>query len=361
VKKTLATAAIAAAFVTPAAHAQSNITLYGNLDGGVAFFNNVGGKHLYTTEDGNYIPNLFGLRGSEDLGGGLHAIFNLEAGYLLNSGSLTVPNQLFQRAAMVGLKSDSLGKLTLGHQPSFMFDILSPYSTGYLAGSFYSFHQGNFDELANTFEFNNSVKYLSTSYGGFSAGAQFGFGNKAGNFANGRNYAFTLQYQGNGLSAGAVYANENDRYLELANLVGLQSLLGTPLPAAGIVANKVENWGVGASYAIESWLLHALFTQSRITTPTGRGNANTTDFGVNYTFSPSETVGVGAAIEHFDGGNWATVTLSNGYSLSKRTTLYQQVLYQKASGANAVAAMLGAGQSSSHSQFGVVLGIQHWF
>ncbi|MFM0245586.1 porin [Paraburkholderia sediminicola] len=360
-KKTLTTLAIAVCFATPAAYAQSNVTLYGNLDGGVAFFNNVGGKHLYTTEDGNYIPDLFGLRGNEDLGGGLHAIFNLEAGYSLSSGALMVPNQLFSRTALVGLKSDTAGQLTLGHQPDFMFDILSPYSTGYLAGSFYSFHQGNFDELANTFEFNNSVKYVSPSFGGLSFGGQFGFGNAAGNFAAGRNYAFTVQYKSGALSVGAAYANENDRFLELANLVGLQSLLGTPLPASGIVANNVENWGVGGSYALGNWLLHALFTQSRISTATAHGNANTTDFGVNYTFSPSDTLGLGVSFENFDGGNWATLTLSNAYMLSKRTSLYQQLLFQKASGAAAVASLLGAGQSSTHSQVGVVIGIQHWF
>lgn len=358
--KHMAVAGLAACSVQ-AAHAQSSVTLYGNVDGGVAFFNNVGGHNLYTTEDGNYIPDLFGLRGSEDLGGGLKAVFGLEAGYSLNTGSMTVSGQMFSRLAMVGLQSDKAGKLTLGHQPSFMFDILSPYSTGYLAGSFYSFHQGNFDELANTFQFDNSVKYVSASYGGLTFGAQFGFGNHAGNFGEGRNYAFSVQYRAGPFSIGGVYASENDRYLEFSNLVGVKSLLGTPLPNDGMVASNVKNWGVGASYALGDWLLHAMFTQSRISTAGGDGNANTVDFGVNYQIVKADTLGLGVALEGFDGAHWSTFTISNSYALSKSTNLYQQVLFQKAWGANGVASLLGAGRASSASQLGVVLGIQHFF
>jgi len=343
------------------AHAQSSVTLYGNVDGGVAFFNNVGGKTLYTSEDGNFIPNLFGLRGAEDLGGGAKAVFNLEGGFTLNNGKLVVPGQLFTRVANVGLQSDTAGTLTLGNQPSFMFDILSPYSTGYLAAGFFAFHQGNFDELANTFEYNNSVKYVSPSFGGLTFGGQFGFGQHPGSFSTGRNYSLTVQYKAGPLSVGAVYADENDRFLEFANLVGVKSLLGTPLPTAGIVASNVKNWGLGGTYAIGNFYLHALVTQSRIKTTTGQGNANTVDLGTNYTLTKSDSVGAGVSVEKFDGSRWVTLTLANIYSFSKRTNFYQQLLFQKTSGDNAVAALLGAGQSSNHSQLGVVVGLQHMF
>ncbi|QGZ65015.1 porin [Paraburkholderia acidisoli] len=356
-----AAAGAAACLAASAAHAQSSVTLYGNLDTGLTYFNNVGGKHFAGTEDGNFIPDFFGLQGSEDLGGGLSAIFKLEAGFLLSSGKFTVANQLFQREATVGLSSARYGTLKLGHQPSFMFDVLSPLSTGYIGGGFPTFHQGNLDELANTFEFDNSAKYLSPSYAGLSFGAQFGFGNQAGNFANGRNYGFTVQYKNGPLKLGAVYANENDRYLEFADSIGLRSLLGTPLPAGGMVANRVQNWGAGGSYALGNWLLHAMFTQTRIDMPTASANANTVDAGVSYTLATVDTIGVGGAVENLDGGHWVTLSLSNLYSISKRTLLYQQAMYQRASGANAVAALLGAGQASGRSQVGLAIGIQHFF
>jgi predicted porin len=355
------TAAAMALFSASWAHAQSSVTLYGNLDTSVSYFSNVGGKSLYGTQDGNFIPDFFGLTGSEDLGGGLSAIFRLESGFLPSSGKLTVPNQLFQREATVGLASSRYGTLKLGHQPSFMFDVLSPMSTGWVGGGFNTFHQGNLDELANTFEFDNSAKYVSPTYFGFSFGAQFGFGNQAGNFAQGRNYGFTVQYKNGPLKLGAVYTNENDRFLELVNFTGLKSFLGTPLPTQGMVANHVQNWGVGGTYAAGNWLLHALFTQTRIDVPGESASANTADAGVSYTFASVDTVGVGGSVENLDGGHWVTVSLSNLYSLSKRTVLYQQVMYQHASGGNAVASLLGAGPASGNSQVGVAVGIQHFF
>jgi predicted porin len=347
--------------MTQLAHAQSRVTLYGNVDGGVAVFNNVGGARVSKFEGGSYIPNLFGLRGSEDLGGGTKVVMNLESGFLLDSGSLVVPGQLFTRAATVGLQNESFGTVTLGNQPSFMFDILSPYSTGYLAGSFFSFHQGNFDELANTFQVKNSVKYASASFGGMTFGVQYGFGEQPGNSAAGRTYAYKVQYKSGPFSIGAAYANENDRFIEFANLVGLKSMLGTPLPAAGIVANNVTNWGLGGSYASGDWLLHGLFTQSKINIASGRGKARTVDLGANYSISKNDTLGLGASVENFDGGRWTTLTATNTYSFSKTTSVYQQLIYQKAAGSNAVAAILGAGQSSGRSQLGLVAGVQHWF
>ncbi|WP_322062905.1 porin [Paraburkholderia sp. J63] len=356
--------AATACFAATQAHAQSTVTLYGNVDSAVAYFSNVNGRPLYLNQDGNLVPDLFGLTGAEDLGGGLRAVFRLEAGYSLNSGKLVVPGQIFQRESSVGLKSDALGNLTFGHQPSFMYDTLSPYSTAYLGGGFSAFHQGNLDELANTFEFDNSVKYLSASYRGLSVGAQFGFGNHPGAFAAGRNYGFTLKYQIGSFSFGAAYANENDRYLEMASFIGLKSLFGAPLPGAQIVARNVENWGVGGSYALGSALLHVLFTQTRIAAPIGAGEgssvANTVDTGVTYAFQ-TDTLGAGATVENFAGGHWVTVALSNAWQLSKRTSLYQQLMYQKATGANAVASMVGAGPASGGSQFGAAVGIQHFF
>jgi predicted porin len=343
-------------------NAQSSVTLYGNVDGGFAYFSNVSGRSLYTSEDGNYVPDFFGLIGTEYLGGGLKAQFKLESGYLLNSGNLTVPNQIFQREAYVGLLSDELGTLTFGHQLSFMSDVLLPFSLGYLNGGFYAFHQGNMDELAETFEFDNSIKYTSPAFKGLTFSTLLGFGNQASSFATGRNYAFSLQYKNGPLSLGTVYEDENNRFLEYANSVGLKTFLNTPLPTTNaIIANNVKNWGVGGSYAIGNWLVHGLFTQTRINLSSGSGNANTVEGGVNYTIGSFDTVGAGASVENFNGGRWVTLSLSNVYSLSKRTKIYQELMDQKASGSNAVASMLSAGPASGHSQFGVVFGIQHFF
>jgi len=260
------------------------------------------------------------------------------------------------------LQSDTYGTLTLGHQPSFMYDVLSSYQTPFVLGNILSLHEGNLDEIANFFQFNNAVKYVSPTFGGFSSGAEFAFGNVAGNFSESRDYSFFVQYKSGPLSLAAAYANENNRFLELSSFIGLPSLFGTPLPQAeGVVADKLVNWGLGASYQLKTLLLHATFTQSRITLSTGQGNANTVDAGANWTIRPDDVIAIGGWVENLDGGNWKTLSLSNSYLFSKRTTVYQQVTFQHASGAHAVASLTGAGVASGKSTTGISVGIQHYF
>ena len=74
-----------------AAHAQSDVTLYGSLDGGLRNVVNgtpAGGAALTMASNGVYDQNRWGLRGSEDLGDGLKAVFDLQSGYVLSQGTL---------------------------------------------------------------------------------------------------------------------------------------------------------------------------------------------------------------------------------------------------------------------------------
>ncbi len=356
-----AAGAIAAFSATGIANAQSSVTLYGIADTAVQYISNVGGHALF--QEGNtHAPDIYGLRGTENLGGGLQAIFDLQGEYLLNSGESLVPGTLFNRKSIVGLQSDSYGTLTFGHQPSFMYDVLTNYQTPFLLGNILSLHEGNLDEVANFYQFNNAVKYVSPTLGGFSGGAEFAFGNVPGAFSEGRNYSFFAQYKHGPLSLAATYANENNRYLELSSFIGLPSLFGTPLrQSEPVIANKLVDWGLGASWQFTHVLLHATFTQSRITLATGQGNANTVDAGANWTFRPDDIISLGGWVENLDGGNWKTITVSNAYLFSKRTSIYQQITYQHASGANSVASLTGAGVASGRSTTGVSIGIQHFF
>ncbi|MDI7047673.1 porin, partial [Escherichia coli] len=76
-----------------AANAQSSVTLYGLIDAGIAYTNNVQngtpshGSSRVALASGNISGSRFGLRGAEDLGGGLKAIFVLENGFNVNNGA----------------------------------------------------------------------------------------------------------------------------------------------------------------------------------------------------------------------------------------------------------------------------------
>ncbi len=86
-KKTqIALAVLASTLMSTAAHAQSSVTLFGLMDTGVTYVSNQGGKSNVKMDDGVNGPNLWGIRGSEDLGGGTKAIFELVNQYQLNNG-----------------------------------------------------------------------------------------------------------------------------------------------------------------------------------------------------------------------------------------------------------------------------------
>ncbi|UCF25560.1 MAG: porin, partial [Ralstonia sp.] len=104
---------------------QSGVTLYGVTDVNLEFANNVGAvpqaankyspgpaNHVVRMDSGGLAGSRWGLRGVEDLGGGLSALFVLESGFGLNNGSLQQSGRLFGRQAFVGLKSAQFGQIT---------------------------------------------------------------------------------------------------------------------------------------------------------------------------------------------------------------------------------------------------------
>src|ERR1700722_1134997 len=194
-KKTLMVTALSCACIV-SAHAQSSVTLYGVIDTGLVYSNNQGGHSAWQETSAATENTVFGLKGSEDLGGGLHAIFKLENGFNLNNGSMYNPGDAFGEQAYVGIQSDQFGTVLLGRQ----FDPVNDY-LGSLpaAGSGYggnlSAHPFNNDNLAaDSLSLNNAVKYTSTSYAGVTFGGAYSFSNNANSFSNNRAYGFGATY-----------------------------------------------------------------------------------------------------------------------------------------------------------------------
>jgi len=115
-KKSLLALGVLGAFAG-AAHAQSSVTLYGIIDGGFTYVNKTGGNVAGTgnatknisLNSGNLQGSRWGLKGAEDLGGGLKAIFVLESGFNVNNGMSAQGGRLFGRQAYVGLSSATAG------------------------------------------------------------------------------------------------------------------------------------------------------------------------------------------------------------------------------------------------------------
>lgn len=184
-KKSLIALAVLAA--SGAAMAQSSVTLYGVVDAFVGSnkvqVGGIGQRQTVVNSDG-VNGNRWGLKGSEDLGGGMKAIFQLESGFSLDTGASAQGGLLFGRQAFVGLES-GFGTVSLGRQYSAYDALHGATSHNYDAFSFNAarnFVSGdNRGTSANgmadyTNRINNSVAYTSPSFGGFSGAVVYGLG-----------------------------------------------------------------------------------------------------------------------------------------------------------------------------------------
>ena len=386
-KKSLIVVAVAASFAS-VAHAQSSVTLYGLLDAGLTYTSNVApangvghGNAKWAAGSGGINQSMFGLRGSEDLGGGLKAIFTLESGFNINNGKFANNNGMFNRQAFVGLSSAQFGTVTLGRQYDAAQDYLAPLTaTGSWGGTYFA-HPYNNDNLSTNggYAVNNSIKYSSANYAGFTFGGTYGFSNQAGAFANNREYSVGAAYQWQGLRLGAAYAQQNNP--GATNAAGTASNGGASDGSIlGLTGNfRQREFGAAASYSFGPATVGAAWTQSRIDNVAGaqqslrannyevNGKYNLTPalgLGVAYTFTDGKGYGVTA-----DGGSasvrYHQIGLQADYSLSRRTDVYAQAVYQHAMGDGGVASIYSGDNtqlpSSSKNQTAATVGLRHRF
>ncbi|MFD2273855.1 porin [Undibacterium arcticum] len=113
-KKTLIALAVLGS-IAGVAQAQSNVTIYGVVDLGLAHENN-GSTSLTRMDDGGLNGSRLGFKGSEDLGGGLSAIFfNLKNGFTADTGAQADAAKLFNRQSFIGL-TGGFGTVKFGRQ-----------------------------------------------------------------------------------------------------------------------------------------------------------------------------------------------------------------------------------------------------
>ena len=210
-KKTLIVAALSASFAT-AANAQSSVTLYGIIDAGFTYVNNEvasndkGHGPSYGITSGNLNGSRWGMRGTEDLGGGMKAIFTLESGFswpTARAASRAVACSAARRLS--ASRRARFGTVTLGRQYDSVVDYLGPMTANGSWGGTYFSHPCDNDNTNNSFRINNSVKYQSANYSGFTFGGLYGFSNQAGGFANNRAYSAGAQYANGPFKLAAAY------------------------------------------------------------------------------------------------------------------------------------------------------------
>ncbi|RQZ06851.1 porin [Burkholderia sp. Bp9031] len=379
-KKKLLVLAICAP-IGSAVYAQSTVTLYGIVDEGFNYTTNVAGSKSYELQSGYAQGSRWGLKGSEDLGGGLKAVFTLENGFDVNNGRLGQGGLMFGRQAYVGLSSPTYGAVTLGRQYDALVDFLAQTTAnGNWAGYLFS-HPYDNDNTDNSFRVNNTVKYTSPAFGGFQFGGTYSFSNNT-SFANNRQYSVGAQYANGGLLVAAAYLQANNPSANAGGAIstGDQNFIGS----------RVRVFGAGVNYTFSAATVGFAYTNSDVAnpvssvyvgaiTPAGASASNLRfqNFEVNakYQFTPALYAGAmytytRATLSQATGKrhpNYQSVGLMADYSLSKRTDFYLQGAYQHAGGDATgsvldVAYVPGASNVSSNgNQLVVRAAIRHRF
>jgi GBP family porin len=200
---TLLAAAQVGAQTTPA----SSVTLYGVADACVVSYKGAVGSTLQVNGGGCTYGSRFGLRGSEDLGDGMRAYFQLESGVNLDSGAIVQTGRLFGRKAIVGL-GGAWGAVEAGREyaPGFyLLTAIDPMQLG-IGSATATLWAGSPGTASGRTD--NSVSYQTPSLGGFTARVLFAPGEQAAPLPSrgGDTVGANIMYRSTELIAGVSYA-----------------------------------------------------------------------------------------------------------------------------------------------------------
>ena len=276
-------------FATNAAFAQSagtnSVEVYGVIDAAVGhveyslsadsnFPATVNPVSASKTTVNNAVTGLFnggiqdsrwGIRGSEDLGGGMKAFFTLESGFNINSGALnnatqslasnakastvsansSLDGQLFSRQAFVGLSDSTLGSIALGRNYAPFYDIAVGYDPVQDAQLFsplgFSGTIGGGGGVSEDTRIDNSVKYKN-KFGDVNVSLLYKLGGVAGNSSAQSGFAGQIGYEAGPLGIQVAYEQFTD---------ALKT--GNPSAAApgdiGVTDYDTTSWMVAGKYA----------------------------------------------------------------------------------------------------------------
>ncbi|WMD18104.1 porin [Achromobacter seleniivolatilans] len=349
-KKTLLAAALLAGFAG-VAQAETSVTLYGIIDTGLGY-NKISGSAVESANGSRFgmingVQNgsRWGLRGSEDLGDGLRAVFQLESGFNSGNGNSAQGGRLFGRQATVGLASDSWGQLDFGRQTNIAskyFGSIDPFGAG--------FGQANIGvalSAANTNRYDNMVMYQTPSFSGFQFGIGYSFNvndNTAGQTGfktadNTRAITTGLRYVNGPVNVALTYDQ-----LNASNKLSYAATEATP-----------RQYAIGGSYdfeVVKLALAYARTTDGWFAGQSVDTNIGGVNFGSNafadgfkansYMVGLSAPIGGASSLfgswqmvdpsnDKLTGGDKTTNVFSLGYTydLSKRTNLYTYGSYAK--------------------------------
>ena len=424
------------ALVSSAFADESSVTLYGTLDEAIANVShslnfsdthpvavnptlgtNKGTQSATGILNGGLSATKFGLKGEEDMGGGLKGVFLLEQGFNLPTGATSnaalalatnkstgpamaadsaISGQFFNRGAYTGLASNSWGTLTAGRHQSFFLDNIVIFDPMLGSQAFSplgfsgSYGGGGFTDDSRT---DNSLKYR-LALGDFNLGLLYKFGGVAGSGSA------QSAYELNGVYASGPFAVQLG-YQAFKDAFSLASAAGTGTIAA--TAGNTDAYMVSAKYTYEKTTVRLGYELEQISNPSNPtlDQQVTTIFGFPLSAVPTVTkftttedikvywiggtqeltsafavsLGVYHVVQdaYVASGVACTGTqsqcagatnyysLMGDYNLSKRTDVYLGIMDVVASGGPANADKNAAPLPSENTNRTVALGFRHRF
>lgn len=355
-KKTLITLAVLAA-ATGVAQAQSSVVIYGTVDAG--FVSERGGVNgnVNKIDSGVASASRLGFKGTEDLGSGLSALFVLESGFKVDSGSQD-GEALFGRQAYVGLSSKTAGTVTLGRQYTPWYNTLSKVADPFAAG-----YAGSAKNLfpAGTTRTSNTVLYSSPSFSGFDADVAYSTANKDQeslvSSKIGRQMGASVGYANGPLNARLAYNNTSNE---------------------ATAEGSARNWLAAANYDFAVAKAYVAYGVNKGAKSSLRNNGDVNAF--NYisakTSDDSTTALIGATVPvgpagtvmasiiHVNDKNSSNAdanqfALGYSYALSKRTSTYAS--YAKISNKNRAGYTVGNNSNVGTGDKAFNVGVRHSF
>jgi predicted porin len=366
-----------------AAHAQSSITLYGVIDSGL-FYQSTSGPAMITAanrftnngsvfalKDGGIYSSGWGLRGTEDIGGGYKVNFKLQGVFNSGSGALGLGDTpgvsaLFNQYAMVGV-SGPFGSFDAGRQivpmiwamadtdarhAQFFGSILTawvgmnqaagwvPTSTNAPIGALYD---------------SNALVYHSPSLHGATVELEYAPGGVAGQLQGGTRESAVLRYAYDGLHLAAVYYNGHD--------TNPFSPTGVAAPATGNDNNRF--YYLGARYTLQGFTVSASWSLGKNPANTNKADLDLLSAGFGYQFTPQFGITSGLYYLHSRSdaspGHSTEVSLGAEYSLSKQTMLYAEVGHVANSGNMSQMILYGSFVAPNTNTTAAMAGIRHVF
>jgi predicted porin len=352
--------------------AQSSVTLYGVVDTGVEFFTHAsptgGNIARFPTISGGDLPSRWGLRGEEDLGGGLKTVFQLESGFAPASGTSLQNGREFGRQAYVGF-SGPWGQLTAGrHINMTIFGMSSADVLGPAA-----FSLGSFDGYLSAARADNSIEYRGT-FSNVTVGVSYSFGRDAlsagncagqvpGDMLSCRAITAMLKYDAARWGAAIIY--DEQRGGAGATAIGVvPGVRGVAFTSSSDTDRRYQANGyffIGGVKIAGGWL------HRELTGDVQKVRTDLTYLGMTIPFDPWI---IDAQVSHikdraYDANGTLGVLRAN-YNLSKRTAVYGLLGYMRNSGRGGVysvssTSIIPAIPAAGVGQAGVMLGIRHLF